>query len=165
MHLILWLLCLIVVPSMCLELVYTLYDYSVSADCADSSSAWESNDCSYYSFPTQAAADRYFRLMEALTAFSVLMLIAHFTLFVMACVETDRRRKHGRRAKVVYLVANPDPVDGRMYYSPVAPPQPIAAGDGAGADAGTYGYYAPTVPAPAQHHVAQTAAAHTGTAV
>lgn len=148
-------------PSLCLELVFTLSDYSVSADCARAGSSpvlSVSSDCSYYSFATQAAADKYLQLMEALTAFSVLMLIAHFTLFVMACVETDRRRKYGRRTKVVYLVANPDPVDGRMYYSPMANP-PRAAGAGAGgaggngADAGAYGYYAPAVPAP----TAQTA--------
>lgn len=164
MHLILWVLCVIVVPTLCLELVYTLSDYSVSTDCGDRHSLWASNDCSYYTFATQAAADKYFRMMEALTAFSVLMLIAHFTLFVMACVETDRRRKYGRKTKVVYMVATSGPVDGRTYYSAVAPPQHAAAG-GKGVDAGAYGYYAPAVPAPAQHHVAHTATAQTGTAV
>ncbi|ROV97988.1 hypothetical protein VMCG_07045 [Cytospora schulzeri] len=164
-HLVLWVLCIIVVPTLSLELVYTMDDYSIEGDCADYSSSYAYEYCSYYTFPSQATASKYFQLMEAVTAFSVLMLISHFTLFVMACVETDRRRKYGRKTKVVYLVANPGgPVDGRMYYAPVPGPHQqhqqqqgsvaaAAAAPGAenGADAGSYGYYAPTVPAPVQN--------------
>jgi hypothetical protein len=45
-------------------------------------------------------------------------LILHFVLFIMACIETDCRRRHG--TKRVYLVAAPGPADGRMYYNPPA---------------------------------------------
>lgn len=164
-HLILWFLSILVVPTLFISLAYTLDDYSIEGDCgSNGGSSYSYQYCSYYTFASQAAADSYFRLMEALSAFSVLLLVAHFTLFVMACVETDRRRKHGRRTKVVYVVASTGPVDGRTYYSPVAPPRDPVAGNGA-PDAGSYGYYAPAVPAPAQHHVAHGGAAQPGTAV
>lgn len=156
-HLVLSVLAILVVPSLCLSLAYELSNYTLDGDCDrdspnySSSSSW---DCDFYSFPSQGAANRYFRMMEALTVFTVLLLISHFTLFVMACVETDRRRKYGKKTKVVYLVAAPGPADGRMYYTPLAQPpqghrgsviapQPAHHQQQGNADPGAHGYYAP----------------------
>lgn len=167
-HLVLTVLAVLVVPSLYLSLAYELRDYTIAEDCdsqRDSNgyytgSSSSSYYCDYYSFPSQAAADKYFRLMEALGAFATLLLISHFTLFVMACVETDRRRKYGKKTKVVYLCAAPGPVDGRVYYTPIAtqvlgnnnnnnrgsvlPPQAVHhQQQQANADPGPHGYYAP----------------------
>ncbi|KAK2614665.1 hypothetical protein N8I77_001471 [Diaporthe amygdali] len=151
-HLVLWVLAILIVPSLCLSLVYELRDYTIDSECEENNTGYYSSSnfyCDYYSFPSQAAANKYFQMMEALTAFSVFLLISHFTLFVMACVETDRRRKYGKKTKVVYLVAAPGPTDGRMYYTPlsqgnrasVLAPQP--AHHQGNADPGAHGYYAP----------------------
>lgn len=105
--------------------------------------------CDFYSFATQAAADSYIRTMQALAAFATLLFICHVTLFVMACVETDKRRKYGKTNKVVYLVAAPGPVDGRVHYTQgnirgsVLGPQHVHHQQQGNADPGVYGYYAP----------------------
>lgn len=52
--------------------------------------------------------------------FSAIQLILHFALFVMACIEMDGRRRHGR--KIVYLVAAPDPADAGLFYNCPARP-------------------------------------------
>lgn len=57
--------------------------------------------------------------MEALTVFSVILLILHFTLFITACIEMDRRRVYIKKRKIIYLVAVPGMADGRMYYTPI----------------------------------------------
>ncbi|KAG6355645.1 hypothetical protein INS49_003607 [Diaporthe citri] len=163
-HLVLWVLAILVAPSLYLSLAYELRDYTIESDCESqrdsdgyyTGSGSSSFYCNYYSFPSQAAANKYFGMMEALAAFATLLLISHFTLFVMACVETDRRRKYGKATKVVYLVAAPGPVDGRMYYTPLAtqqlvnnrgsvlPPQPVHHHlQQENADPGAHGYYAP----------------------
>ncbi|POS80242.1 hypothetical protein DHEL01_v201367 [Diaporthe helianthi] len=177
-HLILSVLAFLVALSLCFGVAYDLDDYSVNSDCyydADMPINSYRDDygytCAQETFPTQSAADKYFRMLEALTVFSVLMFISHATLFVMACVETDRRRKYGKLTKVVYLVASQGPADGRTYYAPVAtqlvnnrvsilPPQaalhhpqhqqqqrqhPHQQG---GADPGIRGYYAPPAGVP-----------------
>lgn len=173
-HLVLWILAVLVVLFLCVSLSYEMRQYTIQSDCdrnrdSDSSYGGGYSDysdyyCDYYSFPSQAAADRYFRMLEALTAFSVLLFLSHFTLFVMACVETERRRKFNKVNRVVYLVAAPGPVDGRMYYTPIT--AQTLAGDGnrgsvlapqpvhyqqqqqGHADPGPHGYYAPPAVAP-----------------
>lgn len=174
-HLILWILCLLVVLSISAEISYLLSDYTVDARCTEGNSGGyyytDSDDyvwCEDYTFPTQAAADNYIRMIEALDAFGVLMLISHVTFFVMACVEANQRRKHGSATKVVYVVANSNHADGTLYYTPIAAPQQVKRASAAvqpqaqdqptaAADPGAHGYYAPAAPAPApvqqqQHH-------------
>lgn len=163
-HLVLWVLAILVVPSLFLSVAFELEQYTIEGDCerdSDSDGYYTSYSCGWYSFPTQGAADRYFRLLEALAAFAVLLLISHFTLFVMACVETDRRRRYGKATKVVYLVAAPGPgADGRTYYTTLATQQlgPNSRGSVLApqavhhhqqqhqqghVDPGAHGYYAP----------------------
>ncbi|KKY34794.1 hypothetical protein UCDDA912_g05223 [Diaporthe ampelina] len=162
-HLVLWVLAILVVPSLCLSLSYEMADYTIRADCerdGDGYYTGSSSSCYWYSFPSQGAADGYFRLLEAISAFAVLMLISHLTLFVMACVESDRRRRHGKATKVVYLVAAPGAAaaDGRMYYYTPLATQQLGANNGGSllapqpahhrqqgqADPGAHGYYAPS---------------------
>lgn len=168
MHLCLWVLFALCLLSLSFGLAYSLADYTIgrtsSSDCsADYAPEYQylcdgnDDDGDYYiydedRFATQGDATRYFSTLEALTAFTALMTLAHLVLFVMACVETDRRRKYGKRTKVVYLVAAPDPVDGKMYYSPVPAPQAAlltsrGAGGGTtttgGGDPNLHGFYAP----------------------
>lgn len=161
-HIVLDVLWLLVVSSLAISLTYTLSDWTVDSQCGESGTPGSYNDgtgyvyCSWDTFNSEDQAQRYFRMLEALVAFSALLAASHLALAILACVETHRRRKHGRNtAKVVYLVASPNPVDGRVYYSqvpapPMAQPQAQALAPGAAADAGAYGYYAPAHPAPAQ---------------
>lgn len=154
-HIVLDVLWLLVVSSLAISLTYTLSNWSVDSECGDGSS----NSGYYYdgmgyvycgwdTFPSVDQAGRYFRMLEALVAFSALLAASHLALAIVACIETHRRRKYGRAAaRVVYLVASPNPVDGRVYYSQVpAPPTAQAPA----ADAGAHGYYAPAHPAPTQ---------------
>ncbi|KAI3391448.1 hypothetical protein diail_7337 [Diaporthe ilicicola] len=157
-RLVLWFLGILEVASLCISLSYELSSYTLDSDCAGSDSGSSGYDwnCDFYSFPSQAAANRYFRMMEALAAFSVLLFISHFTLFVMACIETDRRRKHDKKTKVVYLVAATGAADGRTYYAPLAQgdmgsvvaPRPAHYHQQGNADPGAHGYYAPSAGAP-----------------
>lgn len=173
-HLVLSVLAVLVVPSLCLSLSLEMTEFTIEGDCDsdsdDSGDYYSSGSSSYYgnsrcdsssyvTFPSQAVASQYFTLFEALAAFAVLLLISHVTLFVMACVETDRRRKYGKLTKVVYLVAAPGPVDGRTYYAPlgtqqlggargsVLAPPPVHhqqhQQQQGNADPGIHGYYAP----------------------
>lgn len=165
-HLVLDVLWILVVGSLCTSLAYTLADWTVDSQCDDGSFEYYSGSryvyCGYNTFDSQAQATKYFRLLEALIAFSTLMAIGHFVLFVLACIETDRRRKFGKQTKVVYLVAAPGPADGRSYYSQVLPgqPQPVHSA----AHAGAYGYYAPgpAAPSPARPEQAQGSASGAG---
>jgi hypothetical protein len=167
MHLILWVLALLVALSLCVSVATELSNYSIDADCARDQNMPMGitvdgvTYCDWDTFASQAEADWYFRSMEALAAFSVLMLIAHFTLFVLACVETDRRRKFGKKTKVVYLMASQNPADGRTYYMPVDAAQALGGAQNRAsvlapqppaqhrqpqqdnADPGIHGYYAP----------------------
>lgn len=59
-------------------------------------------------------------MIKTLLAVSAVQLILHFTLFIMACIETHRRRRYGR--KIVYLVAAPNPAD--TLLSSNSPGQP-----------------------------------------
>lgn len=152
-HLCLWILAILVAGSACTSVVYISDSYTVDSDCLRTYSKYSSayGYCDFYSFKTDAAAHKYLRMIEALTAFAILMTVSHFTLFVLACVETERRRKHGRRSRVVYLVATPGPVDdGKTYYTQVPPPLMAqrAAGDVAGSDPGPQGYYTPQATQP-----------------
>lgn len=159
-HLLLDVLCILVVGSLCTSLSYSLYDWNVNPDCANDPYGEYYDGESYVwcgtSFASVGQANKYFHMLEALIGFTTCMAVAHFVLFVMACVEADRRRKYGKKTKVVYLVAAPGPVDGRTYYTPLhpghlaaqnpqpanapAPPMPVHQ---AAADPEAYGYYAP----------------------
>lgn len=167
-HLILWVLAIFVVLGLSVSLAGELDNYTVDPDCIEDSdysggyySSYGQTYCYYNTFPSQAAANKYFRMLEALTVFSVFLLIAHFTLFILACFETDRRRKFEKTRQVVYLVASQGPVDGRTYYTPlpyqalgshnrgsILPPQPAHQHQNqhhqqGNADPGPHGYYAP----------------------
>lgn len=136
-HICLDVLSILVASSLGISLAYTLSDWNVDPGCESGSYAYYDDDgdyvyCGFSSFASEDAAHRYFRMAEALVAFTTFMAICHFVLAVLACVETHRRRKYGKQQKVVYLV----PAAGA--------PVPMPAGAGAGADQGTYGYYAPT---------------------
>lgn len=163
MHLVLWVLAILVVPSLCLSLSYEMTNFVLKEDCDSGTYSHSSWYCDFYSFPSAGAARKYFEMMEALAAFAVLLLISHFTLFVMACVETDRRRKYEKTTQVVYLVAAPGPNDGRVYYTPMTAQQLGGNGNRGSsvlaplpvhhqqqqqqqqenADPGAHGYYAP----------------------
>lgn len=164
-HLVLWVLAILTVLSLWVSLASEMRNYTLDSDCgsdSDSSSYRSSTYdwyCDLYSFPTQAAADRYFGIFQALAAFATLIFICHFALFVMACVETDQRRRYDKATKVVYFLAAPGPVDGRMQYTPVTT-QALGSNRGSvlpppvmyqqqqqqqqgNADPGMHGYYAP----------------------
>lgn len=128
MHLILWVLSALCTATLAIGLAYTLADYTIGSpsdeDCYEyAADQYLCDDDEYDNFATRGEASQYFALLEALVAFVSAMTIAHFVLFVMACVETDQRRKYGKRTRVVYLVPKPGTVDGRTYYTPVSAPQ------------------------------------------
>lgn len=166
-HLVLWILALLVTISFCFTLSYELSSWTVDSQCGDNSGGYYSTggsssgyeSCDYYTFSSDAKARLYLGMLEAVTAFSLLMLMCHFALFVMACIETDRRRKWNKQAKVVYLVATAGPADGRTYYTQVpAPMQQQAQQQPAVQQQRTtepsqemYGYFAPPAPAAAAH--------------
>lgn len=139
----LWVLALIVAIGCFAELSYAVRYWSVGADCTE---RFYDYQCDYYNFTSDANAHRYLSMFEALTAFSLLMLLSHFVLFVLACVEVDRRRKYGKKSKVVYLVASAPPGDGRLYYSQVPPPIPETT---VVPNPGLHGYFAPPAAAAA----------------
>lgn len=168
LHLCFWILALFVTITCCFTLSYSLNSWTVSSECDNYDSGRFSSDsvyCDYYTFSSDAKARAYFGMLEAVTAFSLLMLLCHFALFVMACIETDRRRKWDKQAKVVYLVATSGPADGRTYYTQVSAPmqqqqqQQAAVQHSAmqqqqqqrtmGPSQEMYGYFAPPAPAAA----------------
>ncbi|KAJ4385624.1 hypothetical protein N0V93_010053 [Gnomoniopsis smithogilvyi] len=161
MHLILWVLALLVAVSCGFTLSYALGSWTVDSQCAGSDYGYYSSGtsyvyCDYYNFSSGAQARLYLGMLEAVTAFSILMLICHFALFVMACIETDRRRKWGKQTRVVYMVATSGPADGRTYYNQVLPPAPVQ--QRAGPSPEMHGYYAPPAPgaaAAAAHHATE----------
>lgn len=111
-HLILWIFAVIVV-SMCFsDLAYWQYYHQLWEFC-------NQDDCGSGTFPSKITASWYFGIMEALTALNVMLLVLHFTLFVMACIETERRKVYKKKTKIRYLAAAPGPADGRMYYTPL----------------------------------------------
>lgn len=125
-HLILWILAVLVVSFQCLELSSELYCRQKLGDGEDSyyrSLGWCGSSYDLV-LSSQGVANWFFGVMKALTAFSVMLLILHFTLFVMACIETDRRSRHEKKRKIIYLVAAPGVADGRMYYAPLDQPPP-----------------------------------------
>lgn len=157
MHLILWVLALLVTVSCCFTLSYALVSWTVDSQCSDTVYGYYTSGdsyvyCDYYNFSSDAQARMYLGMLEAVTAFSVLMLVCHFALFVMACIETDRRRKWGKQTRVVYLVAASGPADGRTYYSQVPPPAQAPMQQGTGPSQEMYGYFAPPAPAPTAAH-------------
>lgn len=170
-------LALLVTVSFFTTLAYELGNWTVDAQCGDNSSGYYSTPssdssssytyCDYYTFSTDAKARLYLGMMQAVTAFSLLMLMCHFALFVMACIETDRRRKWNKQSKVVYLVATSGPVDGRTYYTQVPGPaaqqqqqqqvqrqSAVQQERTVGPHQEAYGYFAPPAPAAASaaHH-------------
>lgn len=141
-HLILWIISILAVGSLAVSLADILSYWSVASNdlYCDSYNYYNDYDdtsylyCGFDTFSSAADAKNYMSLLEALVAFSVLLLATEFTLFVLACIETDRRRKYGKMTKVVYVMA---PAPGQMteggmmpapqHYSGVAPPQPVYA--------------------------------------
>lgn len=164
-HLVLSVLAILVVLQLYWSTASMMRHYKLDSECegdSDNNNSYysdypidDSYYCEFYNFATQAAADSYIRTMQALAAFATLLFICHVTLFVLACVETDKRRKYGKANRVVYLVAAPGPVDGRVQYMPVSTqalgsnrgsvlaPQPGHQQQQGNADPGVYGYYAP----------------------
>lgn len=123
-HLIIWVFAALVVSLDCLELSYNLTIYYMVLEYCD---IVQEISCSSSGFPSKDAANQDFREKGALTALSVMLLILHFTLFVMACIETDRRRAYEKKRNIIYLVTAPGTADGRMYYTPL---EQLPQGDG-----------------------------------
>lgn len=166
-HLIIDALCVLVAVSLAFSLIALRLYYSIDSTCVDGSSSsydydGSTNYCGYgATFETIGQANRYFQIFEALLAFSVFMSVSHFILFVLACVETHRRRMFGKTAQYVYLVAQPGPADGRLYYTQMSPmqaaavnqqaavgphmqaPGPVMQRAAAPPHSEAYGYYAP----------------------
>lgn len=147
-----WIVNAFIIALVSMTLYYTLTEYTINPDCGEGDDEYYnySSSCgwSYLNFDSTASAYRYIRIFEALDAFVVLMTVAHFTLFVMACVETHARRKQDRQTKVVYMVASKNPVDGELYYSQVLPQMPKAAATRHSdtTDPNVHGHYAPDAP-------------------
>lgn len=126
-HLILWILAVLAVSFHSLGLSYMLGHYDIWKNCTHQGIYFCDFVYGYYEdwdiFQSQGVANWYFGIMEALTGLSVTLLVLHFTLFVMSCIEMNRRRVHEKRKekkrKIIYLVAAPGMADGRMYYTPL----------------------------------------------
>ncbi|PSR81441.1 hypothetical protein BD289DRAFT_439170 [Coniella lustricola] len=131
----------IAISSVGISLAVSLGNWTVDPNCYDGSywsdsGAYEADVyCGTYDFATTAAARAYFGTLEALMAFAVLMWAGEVTLFVLACVETHRRRKHGKMTRIVYVMADGTPAhivspsQYQQYQQPhagVAAPQPVA---------------------------------------
>lgn len=112
-HLILWILATVVVSFQSLGLAYQLQCYKFVQN-FDSDCGVGIRPCDNY-LPSESAANQYLGRMKALTAFGVSLLSLHFILFIMACIETDRRTRQDK--KIMYLMAAPGTADGRMYYT------------------------------------------------
>lgn len=105
----------------CLKLAYELYHIRGHSGADDLCEGMHDKACWFHSFPSQ---DKYVSITEALTSFSVIMLISHFTLLVIACIETDRKIRYEKKKNTLYLVAAPGPADGRTHFTPLSqPPQ------------------------------------------
>ncbi|KAJ4424088.1 hypothetical protein N0V82_001335 [Gnomoniopsis sp. IMI 355080] len=184
-HLILWVLALLVTISACFALSYELTAWTVDPQCANGALSYTTDSSTgervycdeYYTFSTDGQARLYMGMLEAVTVFSALMLVCHFALFVMACIETDRRRKWGKQTRVVYMVATSGgAMDGRTYYTQVPPPQsgPMVQQQqqqqqqqSTGPNSEMYGYYAPptqAASAAAHHHSGENGHLQEGTA-
>ncbi|KAI7784475.1 hypothetical protein LA080_009974 [Diaporthe eres] len=111
-HLILWLFAVLVVSFYSVELANMLCFYENRKDC----------DEFYGTFSSQSTAKGYFGIMKALTALNAMLLALHFTLFVMACIETDRGQVYEKKRKIRHLMVAPGLADGRMYYMPLNEP-------------------------------------------
>lgn len=115
LHLILWIFAVIVVSLCFSDLAFWLYLHQIWESC-------KKYDCGPGTFPSKITSKWYFGIMGALTALNVMLLVLHFTLFIMACIETERRNVYGKKTKTRYLAAAPGPADGRMYYTPLKQP-------------------------------------------
>lgn len=154
LHLILWLGCCVLIGIGGTVTYYDANDY-------------ENRDyyySSYYDEDDDPASVRTFlRMEQAELALSVLLLICHFTLFILACIETDRRNKAARSMpRTVYVMAPPPPGHGSVYYAPAPaqgapqtypyppmqfysqqPQEPQPARLNGDSNPAAYGYYAP----------------------
>lgn len=118
-HLILWLACVVLIGIGGTVVYYDIDDYE------NRDSYYYS---SYYDDDDPASIHSFFRMEQAELAFSVLLLIGHFVLFILACIETDRRNKATRgMPRTVYVVGPPPPGHASVYYAP-APTQGMPQG-------------------------------------
>lgn len=118
-HLILWLFAILVVAFYSFELANMMCFYENRKLYYEDR---KSCDKFYGTFSSQSAAYGYFGIMEALTALNAMLLVLHFTLFVMACIETDRGQVYEKKRKIRHLMVAPGLADGRMYYTPLNEP-------------------------------------------
>lgn len=92
-----------VVTMLSLKLVFELKHWGTKSDC-------EIDFRIECTFPSLGAAVLYFGLIKALVGFSVMLLILHLTLFLIACIETDCRRRQGKKPEIAHLATGPDTV-------------------------------------------------------
>lgn len=180
-HLILWLALCALIGITGAIVHYDLGDYKDLQSYLDDDDSYSS----YYGYydVSLSSIRSFLRMEEAELAIAVLLLcvefllkamkqtnksrLCHFTLFILACIETDKRNKAPRVPRTVYVVA-PPPGHASVYYAPppaqgmpqpypyppmqFIPQQPEPArvnGDpnpNSNSSSGMYGYYAPAVP-------------------
>lgn len=102
-HLCLWVLLVLCTYSMAWGLRRSLAQYTVVGPASRVGADPYLYDLWWDRFASEGEAARFFARLRAAVAFAALLALAHFVLFVLACVETDRRRKWGRRQQVVYV--------------------------------------------------------------
>lgn len=126
-HMALWILAIIVVSFYSSDFASWVIIYDSWEACNN-----HEIECDPDGYPTQFTANGYLPvgIIEALTVLNVVLLILHFILFVMACVETERRRGYEKKRKILYLLAAPGTADGRMYYTPLDQPLQGNGADG-----------------------------------
>ena len=173
LHLIIWLVAILAVGFVATFVSFDIdqLDEIRSSDSSDSDSSGTRYTSSYYDNYDASTFARLVQLEEVLLAFSALLAVLHFVLFVRACVETHRYNA-SPVTRTVYVqmpvqmaggVPGQVPV-GYFAYQPL-PGQPLPfvqmpQVQGQGAPVGQppqahlYGYYAPA-PVPGQAPVFQ----------
>jgi hypothetical protein len=162
LHLVIWLVAILAVGFLATFVAWDVDQLGDIQTDPDSSSYYPSE---YYTYDADTFATRL-KLEETLLAFSFLLFLLHFVLFVRACVETHEynRRPVNRTVYVPIPVQMAGGAPGQQpfgYYAyqplpgqplPFAQPQPQVQGAPVAApqQAHLYGYYAPAPSFPPQ---------------
>ncbi|KAL1836898.1 hypothetical protein VTK73DRAFT_4884 [Phialemonium thermophilum] len=146
LHLIIWLVTAVALAFGVMAAVFDTYDYDERFD-GDDYYVYEDRSPEYYALLKKAIG-----IEVAEAVFLAVLLVAHFTLFVRACVETSR---YNQITRTVYVpMAMPSVVPQTGYY-PIPQGQPgqqqqemtSQAAPVSPEQAHLYGYYAPGAPA------------------